>query len=126
MNCPYCKSTDIRLSQHPHQWDLLHRLRGQEAFRCRACRSRFFAPESALVELEPAQRRLKSLRSNQLRKSLLRGVGIFATLLLWFVVYWALLRYFTAERELPQDVPASFLHVPVSGSLPEPAIHQQT
>ena len=48
MDCPKCGSDDIRVSHHAHKKDVFHHLCGQEAYRCRKCRHRFYGPKSAL------------------------------------------------------------------------------
>ena len=43
MKCPNCKSLNVRASDRFIFTDLIERLRGQSAYRCRNCRVRFYA-----------------------------------------------------------------------------------
>lgn len=44
MKCPSCKSLNVRGSDRVLFTDLIRRLRGESAYRCRNCRHRFHGP----------------------------------------------------------------------------------
>ncbi len=43
VRCPNCSSTDVRYSEKPRILDLLYRVIGMDAVRCRHCRIRFYS-----------------------------------------------------------------------------------
>ncbi len=63
--CPICDSANITPSKQRRFRDVLFRLFGQVAYRCRDCRSRFFIP--ARLEEEATRRRewLLSVRETE-------------------------------------------------------------
>ena len=101
--CPKCGSTQVRKSRRHGFGDMLKRLRGQRAKRCRICRHRFF--ESASVGTSRASRRrgghlIRFFRiSSKTRKKVFRiGVlGIFVVLALYILVTFLFRSYSTSE-----------------------------
>jgi hypothetical protein len=60
MICPNCASSEIRRSQRSSWTDVVQQFRGQDAFRCRKCRNRFYAPRAAVTDpksVKPSRRR---------------------------------------------------------------------
>ena len=60
MICPNCSSSEIRRSQRSSWADVVQQFRGQDAFRCRKCRNRFYAPRAAVTapaSVKPSRRR---------------------------------------------------------------------
>jgi hypothetical protein len=60
MICPNCGSPEIRRSQRSSWADIVQQFRGQDAFRCRKCRNRFYALRSAVDDpgsIKPSRRR---------------------------------------------------------------------
>jgi hypothetical protein len=118
MICPKCGSADIRVSRHPHVMDVFHRMCGQEAYRCRKCRHRFYGAKSAALEMAAAHQSGHSHRwslwqaSSQGRRRLLRQALFLSIFVVAFIIFWCFLRYITTERPPSEDTPpASFLVV---------------
>lgn len=102
MTCPGCGSSEIRASHSANWSDVLKRVGGREAFRCRKCRLRFFARKfaapAAKQESSASSRRAAPLVSTRTKKRLARrmvAVVIFAAALVIFLFF---LRYITTER----------------------------
>ena len=72
MNCPQCGSDEIRKSQSSSWADIVQQLRGEDAFRCRKCRKRFYASRAGVGTVLPSRpRRSKSRRDGKRRIRLL-------------------------------------------------------
>jgi len=87
MICPNCSSSEIRRSQRSSWTDIIQHLRGQDAFRCRKCRNRFYAPRAAVtdpVSVKPSRRR-RSGGKTSLKKRL-QLIGTVALVILACVV----------------------------------------
>lgn len=72
MICPNCGSSEIRRSQRSSWADIVQQFRGQDAFRCRKCRNRFYSPRAAVadpVSVKPSRRR-RSKSKGSLKKRL--------------------------------------------------------
>jgi hypothetical protein len=96
---------------------MLYRLRGQEAFRCRACRHRFYAAKSAVAHRmhghrSPKPGALHPAIPNRMR--LLRRLVMLAIFVLAFLIFWVFLRYITTERNPSEETPAGSLRVHTS------------
>ena len=107
MTCPKCGSSEIRLSRHAHSMDALHRIGGDQPYRCRKCRHRFYSSEVLVVgdseSVRPAQGSRHTpgsswLRSSRSRKRLKRGLIALTIFVAMFVIFWLFLRYLTTER----------------------------
>jgi hypothetical protein len=123
MNCPECGSEEIRISRHAHAKDMLYRICGREAYRCRECRHRFYGKMSPALEAAAYDRSSKSHRwpfwlgSSRQRRRFRRAVGYFAIFALAFLIFWFFLRFITTERGPSDETPASFLISHASGRL---------
>ncbi len=110
MNCTKCGSTDIRKSSDPRWGDVFQRVLGRDAFRCRACRKRFYAaasgPSLKAVTPPAGSKRSKRLLRSSARKRLTR---LAVTLLIFafaFALFWIVLRYFMAPKNPTDDTGA--------------------
>jgi len=108
MNCPGCGSSEVRASRRTRWSDFLHRARGQDAYRCRNCRLRFFASGSAGQSAEnviPASERHRSkpLPSSRMRRRFKRRLVVIAIFAVAFLLFLLFLRYLITERTPPQD-----------------------
>jgi hypothetical protein len=107
MICPGCSSPDVRTSQQNRWTDVFQRLIGCQAYRCRKCRIRFYAPGSAELAVGatasgksiPGSQLVSSTRS---RKRLIRRLLAIAVFTVMFVIFWFYLRYLTTDR-VPSD-----------------------
>lgn len=106
MNCPKCQSADIRSSRSPGWVDAFQRARGRDAFRCRDCRSRFFARDSG----EPANKadpkalqKSKQIRESRRKRRLARRMLIISIFAVAFAIFFFFLRYLTTERAPSSD-----------------------
>jgi hypothetical protein len=99
MNCPKCKSADVRLSKTPSWRDVFQRVQGREAFRCRDCRARFFAREAPGAETDAGaiqkSKQIAHFRGKSRRTRQILIISVFAVA---FVVFFYILRYLTTER----------------------------
>ncbi len=117
MNCPECGSADVRISRHAHAMDVVQRLLGRRAFRCRECRLRFYALKSEASKLEASRRwsrfhRRPTWRENHEGQShLRRTLGLLAIFVLAFIIFLIFLRYLATERNPSDEAPASLLPV---------------
>jgi transposase-like protein len=99
MNCPKCGSDDIRVSHHAHKMDVIHHMRGEEAYRCRACRHRFYDSKSAAVGMKKSHRPVRFLRVPQSRKRFERRerlpyqIMTVTLLAIALSIFWFLLRF---------------------------------
>jgi hypothetical protein len=86
MICPNCSSSEIRRSQRSSWADLVQQFRGQDAFRCRKCRNRFYAPRTVVDPgtVKPSRRR-RSGGKRSLKKRL-QFIGTVALVLVAGVV----------------------------------------
>lgn len=87
MICPNCASSEIRRSQRSSWTDVVQQFRGQDAFRCRKCRNRFYAPRAAVTDpksVKPSRRRRSGGKSS-LRKRL-KFIGTLAVVIVAGVV----------------------------------------
>ena len=67
MICPNCGSSEIRRSQRSSWADIVQQFRGQDAFRCRKCRNRFYYPRAGVGEpgsVKPIRRRRSGGKSS--------------------------------------------------------------
>jgi hypothetical protein len=107
MICPECGSADVRVSKSSRMSDVLKRLRGNDAFRCRDCRKRFYGPMSFASNskwevLKPRIHRSVRNMSARTRRRLVRRLiagGIFTVA---FVLFWLFLRYLVGAIAPPQ------------------------
>jgi hypothetical protein len=107
MTCPQCTSSDIRRSSNSSWKDVLPRLRGRHAFRCRKCRHRFFAVPSAPPAAGNPDRRGSKIKLDLLSKQwkkrrLFRRVITFAVVVAMFSLFGLFLHYI-AEDHPPKD-----------------------
>ena len=77
-------------------------------FRCRDCRMRFYASESAqtapkLAEQSKPIHRHPKLISTRRKKRLIRRLIVISIFTLAFLVFWLFLRYLTSEKSPTQD-----------------------
>ena len=108
MTCPQCTSSDIRRSRDSSWKDLLPSLLGQQAFRCRKCRHRFYAVASAqLAANDPNQpgRRIQPDPIGKRRKvrRFFRRVIQLAVLVVMFSLFGFFLRYITSDHVPKSD-----------------------
>jgi hypothetical protein len=107
MTCPNCGSSDIRVSRNPHFADVFRHIRGQEAYRCRKCRGRFYGVKSAEIEKTSSGRSSLSRRWSlwhgdpRQRRRLLRGAILITVLAVAFAIFWFFLTFITTERTPP-------------------------
>jgi hypothetical protein len=88
--------------------DVIERLLGKEAFRCRICRKRFFAPQSHAAGFKEAFLLMHNQRSNsrlsaRTRRHLMRKLVIITIFAIAFVLFWVFLRYIIAEANPAQS-----------------------
>jgi len=108
MTCPKCGSADIRASRSDRWSDIFHRFRGRDTYRCRNCRMRFYASESAQPgpkqadQSKPTHRHPK-LISTRKKKRLIRRLIVISIFALAFIMFWFFLRYLTTEKSPAQD-----------------------
>ncbi len=114
MNCPECGSADIRVSRHWHAMDVVERLLGRRACRCRECHQRFYARKSRALQAAASDQKDRFQRrsswhasSQQSRKQ--RRLGLLAVLALAFIVFLIFLLYLTTEQNQSDETRASFL-----------------
>ena len=108
MTCPACGSSEIRVSHYACWRDYFERMCGQEAYRCRSCRVRFYASKSALsseahsASLKSSRRKDPRLRASAKKRFIRRLIMavIFGTA---FIIFWYFLRYLTAEPHPASD-----------------------
>jgi hypothetical protein len=83
--------------------DVIYHMRGQEAYRCRTCRQRFYGPKSAALGMEKSHRPKKFLHAPQSHKRFERRerlpyqimfVALFAVA---FLIFWLFLRYIASR-----------------------------
>jgi multidrug efflux pump subunit AcrB len=123
MTCPQCGSSDIRTSRHARWSNVFQRIRGREAFRCRACRKRFFASPSTdpgpqqAIQAKQTHRHAK-LISTRSRKRLVRRLVVISIFALAFIAFLLFLRYLTTEKSPSQDSGAVSSHLTSSPSHP--------
>ena len=108
MTCPECGSPDIRASRHARKGDILQRIRGKKAFRCRNCQKRFFVSlfsPSRSKQLLPSSRsrRSRSYLSLATRRRLAHWLVVIATFAVALVLFLLFLRYLTAEKIHPRN-----------------------
>jgi preprotein translocase subunit SecG len=108
MTCPECGNSEIRISQRAHWGDIFQRVRGRQAFRCRKCRRRFFAPLSPQSGLDQGfqskhSTRPKKLFSTRRKKNLVRALAVLSIFAMAFVIFLLFLRYLTTERAPDPD-----------------------
>lgn len=107
MTCPQCASSDIRRSSTSGWKDVLPNLRGRQAFRCRKCRHRFFAPPSAQLAAGDQGRLQRKIARSKLSKQskkrrLFRGVITAAVIVAMFSLFGLFLHYITVDHP-PKD-----------------------
>ncbi len=103
MMCPSCGSLDIRVSRGTHWSDGFQHIRGRRAYRCRACRVRFYVPEDRAHMVDSQGQPNPSPRipfriSVRSRKRLVRRLITIAIFTAMFVIFWFYLRYITTDR----------------------------
>lgn len=112
MNCPLCSSSNIRRSSSSDWMDVLPKLRGREAFRCRKCRHRFFATPSGHTAANDSDRPRRKIQRDQLSKlrtkrRLFRRAIAFGVIVVTFSLFGLFLHYITADhvpKEGAQDM----------------------
>jgi hypothetical protein len=93
MICPNCGSSEIRRSQRSSWADIVQQFRGQDAFRCRKCRNRFYSPRNAVadpVSVKPSRRRRSRSKTSlkkrlQLAGTLVLVIAASVLTLLWVI-----------------------------------------
>ena len=103
MICPGCGSTEVRPSRRSRWGDLIPRMHGQQAYRCKKCRIRFQGAAGAAGSrggFFQWRRRHGSSRGS--RRRALRLVQAVIFLLMLFVFY-LFLRYLTDEKSPSPD-----------------------
>jgi hypothetical protein len=98
MTCPKCSSQNIRISRHSHWNDVFYRIQGEQPYRCRSCRHRFYASLSALPASRQSGHHTIPIMSAWRRKHILRRVIILAIFATCFYIFWLYLRYITTDR----------------------------
>jgi hypothetical protein len=104
MTCPKCGSSDTRTSKSPRWIDVLQRVLGRKAFRCRTCRKRFFALPSSPLTLKPAEKPSRGHQSRRIlttraRNRLKRTITLAAIFALAFVLFLIFLRFIMADKD---------------------------
>jgi hypothetical protein len=107
MICPTCSSPDVRVSQRTQWNDFFQHLLGCQAYRCRKCRLRFYAPGFAALTASAAGSPSSLHRGHvapsvRNRRRLIRRLIAVAIFTLMFVIFWFYLRYLTTDR-VPAD-----------------------
>jgi hypothetical protein len=107
MTCPQCASSDIRRSNNSSWKDVLPRLRGRQAFRCRKCRHRFFAQASAQPATSDPDRHAAKIKGDPFSKQwkkrrLFRTIIGVAVIIAMLSLFGLFLRYI-AEDHPPKD-----------------------
>ena len=110
MTCPICGSSDVRQSSNPHWGDVFQRVLGKDAFRCRGCRTRFYASSKGsnskqVVPPAPSKRSRRFLKASA-RKRLARMAVTFLIFAVAFGLFWVVLRYFMAAKNPTDDTGA--------------------
>jgi hypothetical protein len=108
MICPGCNSPDVRVSQQVHWSDVFQRLLGCQAYRCRKCRRRFYAPAfSGLTPStvgQPGSIHTSALiASTRNKRRLIRRLIAIVIFTVMFVIFWFYLRYLTTDRTPPDS-----------------------
>jgi len=93
MKCPKCDSTEARRSRHSKWKDVFHSPLGQQAYRCRSCHARFYAPKpaeppaaaSASTSDTSQKRHHKSKSRSKSRRRHLVEAGVFALMMIIFI-----------------------------------------
>ena len=90
-------------------------MRGNGAFRCRACRKRFYAPETSAAGLKQAIRAMSNPRSQsrvsvRARRRLVHKLVVISIFAVAFVFFWFFLRFITAEAN-PNSSPSGIGNV---------------
>lgn len=91
------------MSQQPRWSDAFQRIRGQQPYRCRKCRLRFYAPDLSDLNVSPVaqphsvHRSALHTRARNRRRTVRRLITI-AIFTLMFAIFWFYLRYITADR----------------------------
>jgi hypothetical protein len=106
MICPNCASSEIRRSQRSSWADVVQQFRGQDAFRCRKCRNRFYAPRAAVTDptsVRPSRRR-RSGGKTSLKKRL-KFIGTFGLVIVASVVIllWVVQMFIGTKPAPPFD-----------------------
>jgi hypothetical protein len=100
MKCPKCDSPEVRHSHHAKWVDVFHSRLGQRAFRCRKCRHRFYALETATAADATVHKHRKKSRDPDFKRGLRRirpWMWEAAIFLLMLVIFFIFLRYLTRE-----------------------------
>jgi hypothetical protein len=98
MNCPQCGKSDIRHSHSSHWSDLLHRVFGGDAFRCRQCQARFFVRRVA-PDIKCSKEQSKRGRSEFMRrKRLVRRLVTIAVFVAMFSLFGLFLLHITKDH----------------------------
>jgi hypothetical protein len=108
MLCPQCGSSDILTSRRKQWGDLIHRVRGKGAFRCRKCRLRFFATASSEVAAAPASRlthrhRPHSSKGSKTKNRTFRRTVVVLIFVAALVIIWMFLHLLTPESPPSTD-----------------------
>ena len=105
MTCPQCTSSDIRRSSNPSWKDVLPSLLGQQPYRCRKCRHRFFARPSTQLAANGRKNQADPISKKRKMRRLFRTVLAFAVVVLMFSLFGFFLRYITADHAPKGDEP---------------------
>jgi len=102
MICPLCGSADTRASKSSRWGDVLKRLRGKGAFRCRGCGKRFYASEPYASGLKQTVKSIRNQQSSRRlrsrsRRHLVRNLVVTSIFAIAFVMFWVFMRYLIAQ-----------------------------
>ncbi len=98
MICPNCGSSEIRVSRSIRWSDVFRQMWGSEAFRCRDCQMRFYAPLPSASSSESRLLFSSSGRPNRLfkihkRRSVIRRLVVIAIFTVAFALFLCFLYY---------------------------------
>lgn len=107
MICPVCSDSDVRASQRSHWKDIFQECLGCQAFRCRKCRVRFYAPKMSHLPPRAAGLSVSTHGSvfglrGRARKRLIRLLVTFVIFAAMLIIFWFYLRYLTTDK-VPSD-----------------------
>ena len=108
MTCPQCSSLDIRHSRDCCWLDVVQRLCGRKAFRCRSCRHRFFALRLTPLAANATDRPGGKFQPDQLsthmkKRRRFRRVIAFAVFAFMFSLFAFFLHYIAVDHVPKND-----------------------
>jgi hypothetical protein len=105
ITCPHCNSSNVRRSESSSWYDFLRRFGDRQAFRCRACRQRFFASGGLQPKKQPAGKQRHRQKHPEPRKKarLLRRAITVGVYLLMLSAFGLLLRYLSVDHVRPDS-----------------------